>query len=304
MIRFFFNYSPFFIALLLLCFSTNGTATDNNIKKLTLRTGFFLNTFPDIERVDLEAALKYWTSKFSKQTGIPASIHLYKNLKNMKRAFEENNINFIVSSPLAFIENFDLQQLTDGYKVYSEGSATEDLLIITHVDSNINSVADFKNKHLSLLFYDKTCSMFVNTLTLEYFNDKAESVFKHVDHVFKSPQLIYKLFFKQTDIILVYQRAYQLAIELNPQIKRQTRIIHKLPNMYRGLGFFHKRVDPDFRELIITELKNMHTSFQGRQLLNIFYADQLKRSSLKDLSNSLKLKQTYEKLIKKRGFSY
>lgn len=215
----------------------------------------------------------------------------------MQRALEQDEVNFIVSSPLAIIENFDLQQLTDGYKVYSDGSTTEDLLVITRKDSHINNVKDFKNKHLSLLMNDKLSSIFLNTLTLDHSKQQANNLFKQIDYVDKSSQLIYKLFFKQTDIILIYQQAYKLALELNPQIKHNTQIIYKLPKMHRGIGFFHKRVDPNFRNSVIFELEKIHQSFTGQQLLNIFLTDQLKRSTISDLNNVIKLKQKYDHLI-------
>jgi len=291
-----FNPLSLITALFLLFFQINSQAQES-ITTLSLRTGMLLETFPDVERTDLEVALKYWTVELSQETGIPANIHIYTDTTEMLLGFENGEINFIVSSPLVFINYFDLQQLTDGYKVYAEGSDTEDLLVITHKDSHINSSKDFKNKRLSMLLHDQVCALYINTLTLEHLNRKAKQVFKSINHLYKSPQLIYQLFFKQTDVILVYRRAYELAIELNPQIRKKTQIIHKLPSMVRGIGYFNTNVDPDFREQVLSNLVDIHHSPSGQQLLNIFFAEQLKRSSLADLDNTIKLKQEYKRLI-------
>lgn len=60
-------------------------AEENIINKNSLRTGFTLQIFPDIERIDIEVALSYWTEKLSKQIGIPASIfYLYRYKRNAK----------------------------------------------------------------------------------------------------------------------------------------------------------------------------------------------------------------------------
>jgi len=282
--------------LLLCCFSQNSHAVDD-AQQQSYHAGFLLDSFPDIERVDLEVALQFWAEQISKQKDIPASVTIYKDIKKMQKDFNQQKINFIVLSPLLILDYFDLKQLADGFKVYAADLSSEELLVVSNKDSNINSVNDFKNKKLSLLQNDAICEMYANTLTLDKFNLPSKIVFNHIDYIYKSPQLIYKLFFKKTDVILVYQRAYELAIELNPQIKHRTQIIHKLPNINRGLGFFHQAVDPQFRERVINILENIHRYPAGQQLLNIFFADKVIRSTVKDLQVLFKLKQKHLKLI-------
>ena len=264
----------------------------------SLRTGFLLDTFPDIERVQLETALKFWTEELGRQVDIVATTKIYQDLTQMQSEFEQDEINFIVLSPLAIVNHFDPEQLSDGYKVYAAGSTTEDLLVISAKDSGINSIRDFKNKHLSLLSKDKVCEMYADTLILENFNQKAHNVLKRIDYSYKSTQLIYKLFFKKTDIIFVYQNAYDLAIELNPQIKSKTQVIDTLAGTQRGLGFFHKRVDEKFRNRVITEMEQLHNQPKGQQLLNIFFADKVVRSKISDLKVTQQLKQRYTQLLK------
>jgi len=285
--------------ILLFCLSKNSYAVEGNPQQ-SYRAGFLLDSFPDIERIDLETALKFWSKKISEHEGIPASIILYTDIKKMQRDFSQQKINFIVLSPLLILDHFDLEQLADGFKIYGAGSSSEELFVITNKNSNINSVNDFKNQHLSLLKNDAISKMYASTLTLDKFNLQTNMVFNHIDYIFKSFQLIYKLFFNKTDVILVYQHAYELAIELNPQIKHRTQIIHKLANIERGIGFFHKAEDPIFREKVLKIIENIHTYTAGQQLLNIFFADKLIRSNVKDLQVVFKLKQRYLKLIDKQ----
>ncbi len=275
---------------------------NNEIKKSqSLRTGFLLNSFPDIERADLEVALKYWTEELGRQVNIPATIKIYQSLKQMQLDFEHDKINFIILPPLDIVNNFDPNQLADGYKAYTAGKATEDLLVVTLKQNKINSFRDVKNKHLSLLSNDEMSKMYANTLALESFNQIAHNVFHLIDYTYKSPQLIYKLFFKQTDVIFIYQNAYDLAVELNPQIKSKTQIIDKLVGIQRGIGFFHKSINKQFRNKVVTEMEQIHNYPQGQQLLNIFFSDKAVRSKVSDLKATQQLKQHYTQLLKRQA---
>jgi len=82
----------------------NCPASDDLFKKNTLRTGFYLESFPDISLADMEIALRFWVEEVGERVGIPASIFIYKDLDKMRTDFYQGKINFIVSSPL-FIVN-------------------------------------------------------------------------------------------------------------------------------------------------------------------------------------------------------
>ncbi len=288
-------------SLILISFPSHSFANNKTNQNQFLCTGFLLDAFPDIERADLEVALKYWAEELGRQVNIAATVKIYHDLKQMQLDFEHDKINFIILPPLAIVNYFDPNQLADGYKAYTAGKATEDLLVVTLKQSKINSFGDVKNKHLSLLLNDKVSEMYANILALERFNQKAHNVFHLINYTYKSPQLIYKLFFKQTDVIFIYQNAYDLAIELNPQIKSKTQIIDKLVGIQRGIGFFHKSVDKQFRNKVITEMEQIHNYPQGQQLLNIFFSEKAVRSKVSDLKVTQQLKQRYTQLLKRQA---
>ncbi len=53
-----------------------------------------------------------------------------------------------------------------------------------------------------------------------------------------------------------------------------------------ALGYFHKKVDPAFREAVLTALDELDTHPRGQQLLALFQAEKTKRSSLVDLQTT------------------
>jgi ABC-type phosphate/phosphonate transport system substrate-binding protein len=116
----------------------------------------------------------------------------------------------------------------------------------------------------------------------------------------KANQIILKLFFGQADIICLYQNSYRLAIELNPQIGEKLQIISQLDGIPQGAGLFHKSVPREFRDRVSTNTLKLGTYARGKQLLQLFKADKVVRSTLSDLTATKRLYSAYKKLRKSK----
>ncbi|BCG65910.1 MAG: hypothetical protein methR_P3781 [Methyloprofundus sp.] len=288
----------FWFSILVFCILPYSHATDKIVPLPVFHAGFYINAFSDIAIEDIEVALRFWTEKLADQANYPSDTTVYESLDKMRTDFYQGKINFIVAPPLVFVNEFDLTQLTDGYKSLMHGTAFDTLIAVTHNQSGIQDFSDVKNKQLLMLEHDELMHMYLDVLTLEHFGKQSKQVFAKIRRSAKSSKMIYKLFFKKTDVILVYLQDYRLATELNPQIKHQTHIIAELASIPRGLAFFHIRTDSQLRQDAIEEAEKLHTYPKGQQLLNLFQADRMIRSSLSDLDTTRQLKQRYQQLLK------
>ena len=283
-------------------YSSLAAEREELFQQRTLRTGFYLKSFPDLTRVDLEVTLRLWSDEVSQEVGISSTVYIYDNLQQMSDDFSQGKINFIVASTLLLVNEFDQQQLADGYKLVLAGSSGEgQLLVVRHKGAELEGFEGMQGKDLSLLSYEPVSTMYADVLTLKSFGKKAAQLFKKINYAAKSDQLIYQLFFNKTDVILVYQAAYELACELNPQIKQQTYIASVLPRIPRGVGFFHRKVPVEFREFVLTEVEKLDTYPRGKQLLALFKGDKTIRSNLSDLDTTKQLQQSYQQLLKQYG---
>jgi len=276
-------------------------ATEKQIQQPEIRSGVFFTPMPYVSQPDLNIAMKFWANELSKQVDFSSHTTIYTNIKTMQDDFDKGIINFIVAKPLTILQEFDISKLTQGYKAKWSGLTADNLLVITHKESGITNFSLVKNKHLSLLINDPISEIFVDTLALESFSAISKQVFNQVEFLSKSNQLILNLFFKKTDVILVYEGVYNLAVELNPQIKVNTQVIARHPNIPRSLSFFHPSIDPIFREHVLTEIENLKTVPEGQQLLELFRADSLVRSEIKDLDSVRELLKRYQSLSNKKG---
>jgi len=66
----------------------------------------------------------------------------------------------------------------------------------------------------------------------------------------------------------------------------------------QGAGFFHKNVDPTFREIVINASIKLNTYPRGRQFLEIFKTEEALRAIPSDLTMTKKLFNDYQHLKK------
>ena len=288
----------FFIFVIFICFANNIIAAAPNYQQAKVRSGFYLKAFSDVDRADIEVAMLFWITEIAKKANLSTSNHFYTSIEKMHQDFLQHKINFILASPLPIVKNFDPLLLADGYKVIWDGSAEDTLLVLTHKQSKLLQFSELNDKHLSLLMNDPISQMYVDMLALENFGKKPNQIFNKVSGSKTSNQLILNLFFRKTDVIFVYEKFYKLAIELNPQIKKDTQIISSLTNIPRALGYFHKDVDPVLMNIVLSEVEKLHHYAKGQQLLEIFHADKAIRSSIADLHSTQQLIKRYQNLIK------
>jgi ABC-type phosphate/phosphonate transport system substrate-binding protein len=108
------------------------------------------------------------------------------------------------------------------------------------------------------------------------------------------------LFFGQADVICVYQNAYKIASELNPQLLSKLQIITQLRGIPQGAGLFHKKVPAEFRERVISQVMKLETHARGQQFLQLFKADKTIRASLADLTATKQLLIDHQKITKNK----
>jgi len=296
------KFRIFIISLLSSCFVSINWASESQRPQAMIRSGIFFSSTPYISQPDLKVAMQFWASQLGQQVSFSSHTTIYTNINKMRDDFDKGIINFIVAKPLSIIQGFDLTKLTAGYKAKWSGITADNLLVISHKKANINNFSSVKNKHLSLILNDPISEIFVNTLALEAFDLPAKQVFKKIEFIPKSNQLILNLFFQKTDVILIYKSFYELASELNPQIKNNTQIIASLPNLPRSLGFFHPSVEATLREQVLTEIENLKSIPQGQQLLELFRADSLVRSDTNDLDSIKALLKRYQQLSNNKEY--
>lgn len=272
-------------------------ADSSAFEKQTMRVGFFLNSFPYISRTDAEVGLKYWGEQPGKSQNIESTVDLYDDIHQLHNDFVSGKINFIVASPAVIVTEFDRSLLAEGFTVSKEGSTSQNLVVITRKNANLNSFKDLAGKKVGLLTNDLIAEYYLDYLSLANFQKPYKEMFITTDFESKRSQLVYDLFFKKIDAIIFYEASYQVYVELNPQIKEETQIISNLSDINSGIGLFHKKVPADFRKKIISKWLALGSGPGDQYLLKIFQADKFENADVTTLQTVENFLNEYRYLL-------
>ncbi len=273
---------------------------DNLFAVETLRAGFYTRAFPDFSKEDLEVSVKLLSEEIGDTVGIKTTVTVFEDIAALRQAFEQGEINFAVASSFNFANEFDNNVLADGFRLTVNSVNPDSILVLSRKNEGLDTIKSLLGKRLALVETNPIADLYIDFLAHSNFHKDVQTAFSVILREKKANQVILKLFFGQTDVACVYQNAYKLATELNPQLLTKLQILSQLDDIPFGGGYFHKKVPSEFRERVISEALKLSNNPRGQQLLELFKADKVVRSTLDDLVSTKRLYSEYKKLGKKR----
>ncbi len=267
-------------------------------KKDVLNIAYHLPSMKNIDAKDIKISLGFWAKELSHQTDMKMTSHFYKDIKKLKKDFDEEKIDVVAASPLVFIQNFDLSSLKDGFKsIGKDDEAQNRLLLIVQKDAKINSLKDLKYKKIVRLNSDLE-ELYLNTQLQKDFKKDSDQFFKKNIIVKKYSKAILKLFFKKADVALVTESAFNLASEMNPQIKKRLKIIKTEDLQLTSSSYFRKGVDEVRVQTFKEQAFKIHKTKRGEQILTVFKSDHIVESKVEELEIVKRIYKEYLALKK------
>lgn len=263
----------------------------------SLRAGVLLESFPYLSRNEAEMGLKFWAEEIGKAEGVEVTIDSYQDFNVLAKDFKSCKINFIAAYPWIIATKIDRSLLTDGFRIIKSGKSTDKLMLVVRKNEGISQLKDLLKKKIGIMKNDYIAETYLDILTLNEFGKPYTIALPKLVYEPKKSQLLFDLFFKKVDAVVINQGNFLIASELNPQIQEQTQVIYHFSNIYNSTGYFNIAVPQDFREHVIKTVVSLGGSVRDQQLLNIFEADRFERSTVTDLKvlDELHLKHQFLK---------
>lgn len=99
---------------------------------------------------------------------------------------------------------------------------------------------------------------------------QSDLLFGTIQASHKPTRIVLPVFFGQAEACLVSQSAYETMVELNPQLGKKLRVLLSSPGFVKSLICAVDYLDPEFMVQMKENVRNMHKTADGRQLLTIF----------------------------------
>lgn len=259
--------------------------------------GFYTPVMRDLPRQDVEVSLRFWVEELARSLNLSYKpVRFYESMPDLRRDMLAGRINFVVGTSVDIAQNFALQELADGFSGYPANP--NHLLLVVRRDSGIQGPSDLAGKRVVLMDRDRLSDIYLETL-LHQARGKID--WKHLappGREQRSSKLVHRLFFNQADAALIYRNGYEAALALNPQIDREVRVLEPYSLEIRSphIGLFSTQVAPEHRKAISDAAMKLNGTVRGRQVLQIYQADSIVVTTVKELEPFEKLLQTHRAL--------
>ncbi len=246
--------------------------------------GFYLPVIRDVPRRDVELSLRFWVEELGAAVHLTYKpIRFYENFADLRRDMKSGEINFIVATSMGVVQNFQPDELADGFSGLK--SQPDHLFLVVRRGSGIRNLTDLPGKRLEILDRDELSEVYLETLLMKAGDKQVKSTLDGSGREKRSVNLVHHLFFGKADAALIYRNAYEAALAMNPQIGQQLEVLDAYSFKGRSphIGLFSSRVAPQDTQAITKGAMNLGSNARGRQVLDIYDADQMVVTKVQDL---------------------
>ncbi|BBO91607.1 hypothetical protein DSCOOX_47870 [Desulfosarcina ovata subsp. ovata] len=287
--------------LLLICiFLTGHALCSQGQNDGTIRIGVSASGFDNLNANDIAAALKVWGNTVGGEMGLTqVDVRLFpRHVNELRAAVDEYRPDGIsVTVP----EYLDIGlKVPEVYIAANENGPAISYVVIVGKETGISSPEDLSGRKL-VIGKDRRMDLarpWLQTLMTDKTGKPHQSTFQTPKVVENPSKAILQVFFRQADAALVVSEAFDLACELNPQLRKKLRVVAESPPFITALFVFPHRVD---RTQKTNKLKhailNLYSSPNGRQVLTVFKSSQIKRYPVSVLDSTIQFVEHYRRVV-------
>jgi ABC-type phosphate/phosphonate transport system substrate-binding protein len=261
--------------------------------------GFYIPSIRDANMADIKVSLQSWAEELGKPFGLKILTATYDDMAAVRAALDRAEVDFINASGMELAELFTPLDLRGGYASRHHG-VEEGLALVVSKKSGIHGFSDLRGKRVVRLSRDRLSEIFLETQCLKATGQDCRELLVLSEEK-RDIQSVYSVFFGRADAALVTLSTLHTAIDLNPQVAERLSVI--IDWKARALIFvmMTKHADPASRDLILGSANEVLKTARGRQMLEMFKADEIESADAEDLRPYWTLLKEYDDLRKARA---
>ena len=265
------------------------------------RLAFSSSMFSEVNESDVRAAMKVWIMTVAKERGIPVdpdpNIHL--TVEELAKFGLANKVEgFGIITPE--YEHLRREMTFDRFAVGTVGgSITEKYLLLVRQDSSLERLDQLAGRSLNILKNPRMslAVIWLDSVLVEADLKRTSDFFSHVTLNKKAAQVVLPVFFGKDDACLVTRESFEVMGELNPQLKKQLRVLAASPGFVPSGFAFRADYRSAYRTRILEAMARLEDSPAGRQILALTQADRIEDHPISCLDDSLELLARHRQLF-------
>ena len=174
------------------------------------------------------------------------------------------------------------------YLSLKNGKATVQYVLLVHQGSGISNLAGLNGRNLELPKSASTslAAPWLDTCLADQGLGLPETVFRKIDRAEKVSRVVLRVFFRQADSCIVTRDAFETMGELNPQLRKELRVLATSPEVVASVFFLRPGFTGKVRQELETAISILHETVAGRQALTVFQGEKLEKAPLSALKSA------------------
>lgn len=288
------------LVLLILLLPVGGAKTEPapDLDDQIFRLGVSTRTFPAANRNDALAALRVWVDTVFREKNLrgSAEITVYESGDALRAAYERGDID---AATLTTEETMLLGMQPDHIYLPSQAHGFHvRYVLLIHRDGGIENLVDLTSR--KVVFFNNQYTVlalpWLETLFTEVAGQRVDTREMDLEELDNPSKAILQVFFHQAQGALVTMEAFELACELNPQLRNELLVLHESPPLVPKMFVFRPDWKGVGRDQLEEAMLNLHTTPGGQQVLTVFQSSRLIRHPASVLDPTRRFIEDYRQL--------
>jgi len=282
------------IGLALACASGSVAAGDAT---RAFRIGLTATMMPGVNTNDAIAAMTVWGSEIAAREQLPLhpQTQLIENAAAVRGAVDEGRLDLVLMTTEQYVaaNRPKFGEVMIGVR---KGKARDEFLVLVKKGS-AQRLADLKGRRI-IAIDGVSYDMSMAWLDTQLITEKLESASRHfssVEHAPKVARGVLPVYFGQADACVVTRTAFDLMVEMNPQVGTSLVPIATSPPLVHAVAVLDNRFPAEMRPRLLSALLSLHTTSRGQQALAFFGFDRLMPASDDVMAESLSVARAHER---------
>ena len=272
-------------------------------QKVTILAGISKDTLYDISVADAKIAFTLVLNDILKESGEFVALNVFQNKLEVKKKLLKGDLDAVFTNTLQYLELEEYLNPNGAYIVQHGPDIKPKFYLLTKRNAGRDSLEDLRGGKISIPKGYAVGNMYLDVLLMRRNYPVSRRFFSEIRETSESNSSLVNLFFGKVDAALVTDFSFEVACELNPQMRKQLNIIQvSEPLIHQVVA-----VRDDFSRAKLDRIEpyflNTQRSPNLVQSMNLFRITAIKKLTSSSLTEVRKLRHEFHDLYRRTNHS-
>ncbi|MES9834370.1 MAG: PhnD/SsuA/transferrin family substrate-binding protein [Candidatus Thiodiazotropha sp. DIVDIV] len=265
-------------------------------RNATILAGISKDTLYDISVADAKIAFTLVLNDILKESGEFVALDVFQNKLEVEKKLLKGDLDAVFTNTLQYLELEEHLNSNGAYIIQHGPNIKPKFYLLTRRNAGSDSLDELRDKKISIPKGYAVGNMFLDVLLMRQNYPVSKRFFSEIRVAKDSNSSLVNLFFGKVDAALVTDFSYEVACELNPQMRKQLTIIQvSEPLIHQVVA-----VRDDFSQSKLDKIEpyflNTQRSPNLAQSMSLFHISAIKKLTGNYLTEVRKLRHEFNHL--------